>query len=128
MYECCQSIGIVSMRIYYCGKKSLKMGFVPVCLTEVSSVVFSTKLGKFYFIPLTSIKNIVYMMDISLVFHFLCHMHYYLVFRLHPKKVHSTVHSCCHFSIQLRVENNRFYTVLSWKLKHRKNNRYYTKS
>ena len=47
---CMCNEGIVSTWIYYCVKNSLKMGFVPVCLTEVSSVVFSTKLGNFYFI------------------------------------------------------------------------------
>ena len=26
----------------------------------------------------------------------------------------------CHFSVELRVKDNRFYTVLLWKLKHRK--------
>ena len=36
-----------------------------------------------------------------------------------------TIFGRCHFSVQLRVEYNRFYTVLSWKLKHRKNNRFY---
>ena len=54
------------------------MGFIAVDLTELSSMAISTKLGNIYFISLiciVSIKNIVYMMDVSLLFHLICHMH-----------------------------------------------------
>ena len=53
------------------------MEFIAVDLTELSSVVFPQKSGSFYFIPLkciVTIKNIVYMMDVSLPFHLICHM------------------------------------------------------
>ena len=59
-------------------KNSLKMGFIAVHLTELSSVVFPQKWGNFYFISLISIlsiKNIVYMMDVFLLFCLICHMH-----------------------------------------------------
>ena len=53
------------------------MGFIAVDLTELPSVLFPQKWGNFYFISLismVSIKNIVSMMDVSLLFHLIYNM------------------------------------------------------